>query len=511
MKSITPYVKAGFGALFIVSHEEQRIEAVIHQVATELNRSLYAWSCTSGIMAVLSSSITPGTTIDADNYGVLEEIAGDGIPEESIILLRDFHLYFTDPDPGLIRKFKDAVYKAKTKQKTVLILGPVFKMPPELEKLITVVEIDLPDRETIAKVLSDLSESTGIPLPDESAVSDLLDAASGLTTTEAEDAFSLSLVEKGAFDAPTVAREKAQAVKKDGLLEFVESKITLENVGGLEPLKQWLVKRRAAFSPEARAYGLPTPKGTLLVGIPGTGKSLTAKACSAALGNIPLLKLDGGRIFGSLVGESEANLRKVMQTAEAIAPCVLWLDEVEKAFSGSKSSGSTDGGTSARVLGSFLQWMNDKTANVFVFATANDVTALPPEFLRKGRFDELWFVDLPNAEDRRSIWSVVFKRYNRKFPESDIMDALVKATDGFTGAEIDAVFTEALYDAFENGNDPDAWTIGRAIEATVPLSKTMADEISRLRDWASTRARRASAEEVKTPTPSLGKRKLSLT
>ena len=241
----------------------------------------------------------------------------------------------------------------------------------------------------------------------------LLGAASGLTTIEAENAFALSVVETKALDPVIIAREKAQAVKKSGLLELVETKESLDSIGGLDVLKSWLVRRKHAFSQKARDYGLPTPKGLLITGIPGTGKSLTAKATAAVFGT-PLLRLDAGRIFGGLVGQSESNIRSVIQTAEAIAPCVLWLDEIEKGLAGSKSSGATDGGTSARVFGSFISWMAEKTAPVFVVATANDVSQLPPELLRKGRWDEMFFVDLPNQEERQEIWRIQVAKHRAR-------------------------------------------------------------------------------------------------
>ena len=225
-------------------------------------------------------------------------------------------------------------------------------------------------------------------------------------------AFALSVVESGGLNATLVAREKAQAVKKNGVLELIAAKETLEDIGGLDQLKDWLLKRKEAFSPRARKYGLPMPKGLLILGIPGTGKSLTAKATAAVLG-VPLLKLDAGRIFAGLVGQSESNLRSVIQTAEAIAPVVLWIDELEKGFSGSKSSGATDGGTSSRVFGSLISWLQEKTAPVFVVGTANDVSQLPPEMLRKGRWDELFFVDLPNREEREMIWNIQVAKHGR--------------------------------------------------------------------------------------------------
>jgi SpoVK/Ycf46/Vps4 family AAA+-type ATPase len=265
----------------------------------------------------------------------------------------------------------------------------------------------------------------------------------------------------------------------------------LNQIGGLQVLKSWLLTRKEAFSERARTYGLPVPKGLLIVGVPGTGKSLTAKATANVFG-VPLLKLDAGRIFGSLVGQSESNLRSAVQTAEAIAPCVLWIDEIEKGFAGSKSSGSSDGGTSARVFGSFISWMQEKTAPVFVVATANDVTQLPPEFLRKGRWDELFFVDLPNQEEREAIWRLQIAKFGRDPAEFD-SHQLARETEGFTGAEIESVFSEALFTAFELNAEPTDLTIAGVLTTFVPLSKLMNEQISGLRRWAVGRAKVATA------------------
>jgi len=321
----------------------------------------------------------------------------------------------------------------------------------------------------------------------------LLGAASGLTTIEAENAFALSVVETKTLDPVIIAREKAQAVKKSGLLELIETKESLDSVGGLDVLKSWLVRRKNAFSQKARDYGLPTPKGLLITGVPGTGKSLTAKATAAVFGT-PLLRLDAGRIFGGLVGQSESNIRSFIQTAEAIAPCVLWLDEIEKGLAGSKSSGVTDGGTSARVFGSFISWMSEKTAPVFVVATANDVSQLPPELLRKGRWDELFFVDLPNLEERQEIWRIQVAKHGRDPRDFDSVQ-LARATEGLTGSEVEATFVEALYRAFDDDQEPTDLTIAEVLTDFVPLSKTMADQIIGLRNWAKGRARFATSPQ----------------
>ena len=292
-----------------------------------------------------------------------------------------------------------------------------------------------------------------------------------------------------------LVQQAASEVKKGGLLEICSLAASLDDIGGLDVLKEWLLKRRHAFGQKAIEYGLPTPKGLLIIGIPGTGKSLTAKATAKVFG-VPLLKLDAGRIFAGLVGQSESNLRSVIQTAEAIAPCCLWIDEVEKGFAGSKSSGATDGGTSSRVFGSFISWMQEKKAPVFVVATANDVSQLPPEMLRKGRFDELMFVDLPNQQEREAIWEIQIAKYGRDPKDFDLVQ-LSRATEGLTGSEIENAFVEALYLAFDAGEkEPTDLDIAGVLNEFVPLSRLMAEQITGLRNWAKGRARLATSMVV---------------
>jgi|GEM_PF-261040 len=290
---------------------------------------------------------------------------------------------------------------------------------------------------------------------------------------------------------------KAQAINKSGLLELVTRRPTLASIGGLDVMKDWLVKRRSAFTKKAREYGLPSPNGLLIIGIAGCGKSQTAKATAEVFG-VPLLRLDAGKLFAGLVGGSEANLRSAIQTAEAIAPCVLWIDELEKSFAGAKSSGSTDGGTSARVLGSFLSWMQEKTSPVFVVATANDVQQLPPELLRKGRFDETFFVDLPNQQERAAIWKIVINDYSRDPNDFDIQQ-LAKVTDGFTGGEIRCAFFDAMFEAFEGDDEPTDLYIAEVLTSFVPLSKLMAEPINELRAWSKGRARLATTSAASMP------------
>ncbi len=495
---ITRYIRAGYAGLYLVSHEEQRVEAELKAVATQLKHGLYAWSVTEGLI-----DTEKGTTRDCSDPMEVLAITSE-LPEGSILLLRDFHQFLDEPNPILIRKLKDAIREARSQCKTIAILGCRLSLPPELEREMIVVEFALPEREQLRTVMNGIMASHNEAMatakrplmrnPELSQEIALLDAARGMTTTEAENAYALSIVETSGFDVTIIAREKAQAVKKNGLLELIETQESLESIGGLDVLKDWLLKRREAFSPRAVEYGLPTPKGVLMLGIPGCGKSLTAKATAKVFG-VPLLRLDAGRIFAGLVGQSEQNLRSVIQTAEAIAPCVLWLDELEKGLSGSKSSGSTDGGTSARVFGSLLSWMQEKKAPVFIVATANDVSQLPPELLRVGRWDQLFFIDLPTRDERERIWEIQIAKYRREAGDFDTQQ-LAKTTEGFTGSEIEQVFVESLYRAFDQDGEPTDLTIVEVLVDFVPLSKLMAEQLGALRNWAKGRARPATTPMV---------------
>jgi SpoVK/Ycf46/Vps4 family AAA+-type ATPase len=496
-QKITNYIRAGYPGLYLVSHEEQRIDAEMKHIANELQYHLLFWSAVDGLV-----DASKGTTTAA-NDPLEALIAIQDLKEKTIILLKDFHLFLQDPNPILVRKLKDLLMEAKTKSKTLIVLGCRMVLPPELERELTVIEFALPGKEELSTVLSGIMESANITTIQSEQREKVLDAACGLTTIEAENAFALSVVEAKSIDPVIVAREKAQAVKKNGLLELIETKENLDSIGGLDVLKEWLLKRRNAFGQKAIQYGLPTPKGLLIIGIPGTGKSLTAKATSQVFG-VPLLKLDAGRIFAGLVGQSESNLRAVIQTAEAIAPCCLWIDEIEKGFSGTKSSNATDGGTSSRVFGSFISWMQEKKVPVFVVATANDVSQLPPEMLRKGRFDELFFVDLPNQQEREAIWEIQIGNYGRDPRDYDLVQLSI-ATEGLTGSEIEQVFVEALYMAFDVEKEPTDLDIAQILTEFVSLSKLMAEQITGLRNWAKGRARLATSIEA-----SRGLRKLAV-
>ena len=492
---IINYVRAGYPGIYLVSAEEVRVEAQIQSVAQTVERTLYAWSVTEGLV-----NTTDGTIQEASDP-VTGITAVAELPENSIVLFRDFHQFLDQPDPILIRAVKDALRHAKAKGKTLVILGCRSVVPSELEHEIVMVQFALPDKEELGVVLDNIANSAELPKPESESRQLLLDSACGLTSIEAENAFALSIVESGTFSPTLVARQKAAEVKKNGLLEVCPSPGSLDDIGGLELLKAWLRQRKEAFGQNAADYRLPSPKGLLIIGIPGTGKSLTAKATASVLRR-PLLKLDPGRLFGGLVGQSESNLRSVLATVEAIAPCVLWIDEIEKGFAGSRTSGSSDGGTSSRVFGTFLSWLQERSEPVFVVATANDVNQLPPELLRKGRFDEIFSVDLPNQTEREAILRIQIARYHRDPDAFDIL-SLASQTDGLTGSEIEQLFIDSLYEAFSHHTEPTDLTVVGQMQNLVPLSKLMKEQIAKLRSWAKGRARPATK-----PTPHTAPRRI---
>jgi SpoVK/Ycf46/Vps4 family AAA+-type ATPase len=337
----------------------------------------------------------------------------------------------------------------------------------------------------------------------------LLQAALGLTLGEAENVFAKIIVKDERLsgeDVNEVFAEKQQIIRKNGLLEYYATQETFANVGGLAVLKDWLQRRALALTAQAREFGLPPPKGILLLGVQGCGKSLCAKAVSS-LWQLPLLRFDMGRMFGSLVGSSEENVRKAISVAESVAPAILWVDEIDKAFAGSQGSGATDGGTTARVFGTFLTWLSEKTAAVFVVATANDISQLPPELLRKGRLDEIFFVDLPSREERQEIFRIHVNKRGRDAAQFDL-PALAEASGNFSGAEIEEAVISALYDAFYDRKELTTPQVLTALAQTVPLAKTMDEQINRLRSWAEGRARNASVPRNKSAEESIRRMEL---
>lgn len=501
LNGIAHRIRAGFSGFVVRTFEEARAERELADVAGEVGYSLHFWSVSKGLVCPEAKS---HNLLD-DPVEVMDALAE--LPENSLLVMKDIHSFLDpdnqSPDPLLVRTMRDQLRRCRETGKALILLGCEAGLPVELQKEFTVIDLDLPGVGTLRDMAENLAGSANIA-KEPAALDAAAEAARGLTTVEAEDVMALAIVETKSLDATVIAREKARAIARDGILEVIEPQVGSDDIGGLDNLKSWLSKRRRTFTREALDFGLPTPKGALILGIPGTGKSLTAKAASSILER-PILKLDAGRLFAGLVGSSESNLRKAIATAEAIAPCILWIDELEKGFSGSRSSSSSDGGTSARVLGGFLSWMQEKESPVFVVATANDISQLPPEMLRKGRFDEMFFVDLPDDSEREAIWRIHIARRNRD-PETLNLHGLVQMSEGFTGAEIEQVVIDALHECFDAGHDLTPETLIRAIDGTVPLSVTMAEQIKALRQWAKTRARPASTPPKSQPK---GKRRIA--
>ncbi|MEJ2766228.1 AAA family ATPase [Photobacterium sp. MCCC 1A19761] len=487
----------------IISHETLRIRAACSHTAEELGYTLFIWNSPQGLRKYKS-----GTWEEHDDYEQPHEVldwlleySKDDDRDDFILLLEDFHYYLTPVDHALIsrlRVFAIAVATREISGCSVVLSQPLTLLPPELEKDVQVLEMPLPNIDDLCKIMQQAKQRYNIDDRDYQESSSLLEAALGLSTSEAQLAFSKAACEYKRLtesEIPFMVKEKEQVIRKSGHLEYFHPKATLDDIGGLDNLKSWLNRRRQAFTSDARAFGLETPRGVLLLGLPGTGKSLAAKAVANAW-QLPLLRLDMGKIYGGIVGQSEANMRSALQMAEALSPSILWVDEIEKGLSGMQSSGSTDGGTTARVLGSFLTWMQEKEKPVFVVATANHIAQLPPELLRKGRVDEIFFVDLPVQQDRKEILSIHLKRRDRldDFSEEDL-DELATNSKGFTGAELEEAVKEAMFLAFDEGHQLNKDDILTAILATAPLSQTMEEMISRTRQWAKGRAVAASSSE----------------
>ncbi len=488
------YVRARYPLIWLVTPEERRAVDEIVALAAEQRKRVLLWSGTTGLI----NPALPDREDSAkrDPLTLLKTILED--TEPCLWVLRDFHPFLKDPH--VVRRLREVAFRLQASNKTVILLGPILRIPPELEKEITVVDFELPTAAPLQVMLDSIiatlqRSGQGQVALDKRQRTRLVQACLGLTETEAGNAIAKAVVQaNGALDGraiEAVTAEKQQIIRKSGLLEFYDNNERMEDVGGLDVLKEWLRKRVRAFGDEARAFGLPEPKGILLVGVQGCGKSLVARSV-ANTWRLPLLRLDVGRLFASLVGSSEENLRQAIRVAESISPVVLWVDEIEKGFSGVGSSNVSDAGTAARVFGSFITWLQEKQKPVFVIATANDVSQLPPELVRKGRFDEIFFVDLPNAQERVDIWRIHLLKRNRDPGQFELAN-LAMASEGLSGAEIEQAVIAGLYEAFDRGRPLEMSDLLDVLQDTIPLSRMMDDQIDALRTWARQRARAASS------------------
>ncbi len=496
VQELDTLIRARYPLVYLVTSEEQRLEAILAELAQGHGKALLGWSVARGFRRLDGEKGVPedGREPIRDPIAALSQI--EKLSDPSLVVLKDFHPFLSDP--AVVRSVRELAHALKATYTTVILLSPVLVMPPEIEKEVSVLDVPLPTYRDLLDLLKEIvdvvrrNNRAKVELNRDQA-DELVRAALGLTLAEAESAFAKAIATDGRLsqdDIPLVLEEKRQVIRKSGLLEYFSADQNLSGVGGLEQLKTWLARRGAAFSEAARRFGLPEPKGLLLLGVQGCGKSLTAKAV-AGQWRLPLLRLDMGRIFSGLIGSSEENLRRAIGVAESVAPVVLWVDEIEKGLSGSQSSGVTDGGVSARVFGSLLTWLQEKTAPVFVVATANRIDMLPPELLRKGRFDEIFFIDLPSAAERREILEIHVRRRKRD-PAAYDLDAITARTEGFSGAELEAAIISGLYEAFAEGTELTQRHLARAVAESLPLSVTMREEIDRLREWAATRTRPAS-------------------
>ena len=500
--------KARLPLLYLETSEEMRAQDAIARAAAGLRkpRSVWTWTTTNGLVDPESGPVGNTTNpVRALDHAL-------GLDENAVFVFCDLHAFLgteTRPgDPGVIRKLRETAteFRQSELSKSLIIIAPTRAIPAELDKITSLIEFPLPARDELMSLLKGLIENnsgSGVKVTaTDGELEKLVQAALGLTMIEAENAFARAMVDDTkltASDIDIVLDEKRQAVRKAGLLEFIDSDLDLEKVGGLNNLKRWLSRRDGAWLEDAEKFGLPSPKGVLITGVPGCGKSLTAKA-TAASWSVPLLRLDIGKVFSGLVGSSEQNLRNAIATAEAAAPCILWVDEIEKGFS--NTSGNQDSGTSARVFGYFLTWLQEKKKPVFVVATANNIDALPPEFMRKGRFDEVFFVDLPTGLERKQIWSIqlgIRATPSNKLAEvaadDKALDRLTAASDNYSGAEIEQAVIAGLYEAYAAKRGVLASDLEHAVETMIPLAVTQQENVARIRAWAATRAVSATGSE----------------
>jgi SpoVK/Ycf46/Vps4 family AAA+-type ATPase len=537
--------------------EEPRAVALVRAACSELNLAVFEWTIADGLVRSGSGvgtgfgpgqggsetrlhafSAVPQGNSEADRLAraVLSAVGADAgaapkaamyntadpvqalanleaMTVEAAFILKDFHRHMDNP--VIVRRLRDVGQKFSANRRTLVLTAPSIDMPPELASLVEFLDLPLPDpdrlREIIHETYTRMSGTHTLKLQlDANGVDAMAANLRGLTEEEAERAVSQSLVARYAL-APAcvtdVLEAKKALLKRSQMLEFVDSADNMASVGGLENLKQWLAQRRNSWEPQARQFGLEPPKGVIILGVQGCGKSLCARSVAGEW-KLPLVKFDTAAVYDKYIGETEKRIQKVFKVAEGLAPCVLWIDELEKVFAGSgPDSASADAGVSSRLLASFLAWMQDRKAPVFVAATCNNVTVLPPELIRKGRFDELFFVDLPNAAERQQIFSIQLTKRKRNPAEYDL-GRVAAAAKGFSGAEIESAVQGAMYAAFSRNGagpvSPDSrpQELGTddllaALSSTVPLSTTRAEEIAELRAWAKERAVWAGAPEAK--------------
>jgi len=491
---ISALLRARNAVLWVITREEARVERYLFEACASAGYpAVRFWDCGDGVTTLDGSPANIGSQDPGEVFTAIRSRSAAG-NERGVWIMRDLHKWFDGiVGVGVIRTLRNLARQLpavpRERAQAIIVITPSAEVPPELQGNVTVVDWPNPDRDEIASILDAAIAS----LPEELKASAApngtrdaaIDAAVGLSGEEAASCYAKSLVQSKRIDPVAVAKEKKRVIAREKVLEWFDPLPGgLDAVGGLDSLKSWLVARKVAYSPKARAYGLPSPKGCLLVGVPGCGKSLTAKAIATAWG-IPLLRMDLGALKSKFVGESEQNLRRAFRVIESVGRCVVWLDEIEKALAGA-TQGAADGGVSSDALGAILSWMQDRQGEAFVIATANDVSALPPELLRKGRWDEVWFIDLPNEEERVAVLAAAVRGHDRDASSMklDVDGVARNFCGGFSGAEIAALVPEALFAAFADGErEPTAQDLVTAAKNVVPLSKTSGEKLARLKEW----------------------------
>ncbi len=471
-------VRARYPLVMLLTHEEARAERLLAKVADTRSMPLWRWSSTDGLRDAEGQTVPKTTTPEA----ALQVLAQQTRP--ALFCLADLHPYLDDP--RLVRRLRDLASALGSRKQAVVLLGPVLKMPEELNKDIIVIDLPLPDRDEVARLLRVLLKARQIELPTD-RFDRFVRGSLGLTENEIKRLYARILLAGGRFtddDLHTLVDEKRRVIRRSKFLEFHESSDRIADVGGMDALKEWLRQRQAGFTRAARDFGLPEPKGVFLLGVQGCGKSLMAKAVSD-MWQLPLLRLDVAALFQTSTNE-EQSLRETVKIAETLAPAVLWIDEIEKGFSGREDAGGEG-------FGYFLTWMQEKSKPVFVVTTANEVRSLPPELLRKGRFDEIFFVDLPNVHERLNIIEIHL-RLRQRDPDNFDLVQVSEETDRFSGAELEQVVVSAMFAAFAEGRSLSSNDLIDACRDMIPLAVTMDDRLKTLREWARPRARRASNE-----------------
>lgn len=477
-------IRSRIPLIAVNSHDESRVLNLINRVCIRLGMPVFKWTVTEGLQRA-DINLAP-QTFNMEPATVLGNIKAGKQP--GVYVLFDFHPYLTDPK--LVRLLKDIALDYAKMERTLVFVSHEISLPGDLRKYSAALELSLPDETGLRVIVEEVAQewqgkNVGKRVrADRRALDLLVRNLLGLSHSDARQLARGAVFNDGAIshdDIDAVMQAKYRLLSQDGLLSFEHETAKFSEVGGMNRLKQWLELRKAVFTGSAPVPGLDPPKGVLLLGVQGCGKSLIAKATAGIFG-VPLLRLDFGALYTKWYGESEKNLREALKMAEIMAPCVLWIDEIEKGISG----GDNDEGTSRRVLGTLLTWMAERKSRVFLTATANDIERLPPELMRKGRFDEIFFVDLPVPEVRKEIFRIHLEKRALDGSRFDL-DKLARATEGFAGAEIEQAIVSAMYRSHAHNAALDTSHVLQEIEQTRPLSVVMAEEVARLRDWAGER------------------------